>query len=485
MVGNGKGGIKMAVYIGKDGTRYIGSMAERKKAEDAKKSMASNGSSSNSGSTSNKNVGSGISREDSTSGTASSPTSNVGSAISRDGSSGGNSQYTNASYVSKGTYNDRDLPADAKSQISTYQTIYNNAIASGDTKTADAAHAMAEAIRKEYGYSGGSDGSEYLPIKQWEENDQRPIAPQSDPRIDAILNEILNREDFSYDAMNDPLYQQYANMYHREGDRAMKETMAEAAAGAGGMNTYAITAAQQANSYYNSQLNDKIPELYQLAYQMYLQDKESKVQDLGILQDMDATQYNRYRDTINDYYADKNFAYGVYRDDVADSQWQATFDNNNYWANKEFDYNVGRDTIADNRYNTERGYNTSIYDEESAKEDVWKLIGLGVTPSADLIKRAGMSETDVSLAVAAVKAQQAPTTTSYTRQTNTAYDPDGIVETGGPTEITYETANQESARIYAEDGKDAVMGYIEELKQAGELTSAEYFRLVHQYYNKH
>ena len=101
--------------------------------------------------------------------------------------------------------------------------------------------------------------------------------------------------------MNDPLYQQYAKMYQREGDRAMKETLAEAAAGAGGMNTYAITAAQQANNYYNSQLNDKIPELYQLAYDMYINDKESKVQNLGILQNMDATQYNRYRDTINDY----------------------------------------------------------------------------------------------------------------------------------------------------------------------------------------
>lgn len=296
-----------------------------------------------------------------------------------------------------------------------------------------------------------------------------------DPQIEALLSEILNRKDFSYNAANDPLYQQYAKMYQREGERAMKETLAEAAASAGGMNTYAITAAQQANSYYNSQLNDKIPELYQLAYEMYLNDKESKVQDLGILQSMDATQYNRYRDTINDYYADKNFAYGVYQDAVQQGNWQANYDynsfwdnklfenenywnnklyeNDNYWKNKEFDYNeywdnkewdhdIGREEIEDGRYDQEwnhaieregiedsrydqeweheleregiedgryadeTSYDRNLYDQESAKEEVWKYIDMGVMPNADLIARAGMSETDVSLAVEAVKAEK-------------------------------------------------------------------------------
>jgi hypothetical protein len=198
----------------------------------------------------------------------------------------------------------------------------------------------------------------------------------------------------------------------------MKETMAEAAAGAGGMNTYAITAAQQANSYYNSQLNDRIPELYQLAYDMYLQDKESKVQDLGILQNMDATQYGRYRDTINDYYNDKNFAYGAYLDGVQQGNWQTNqnynslldnrnWNNDNYWANKEWNYNDEWKNKEWDESQSDKEYDRNLYDQESAKEEVWKLIELGVTPSADLIKKAGMSDTDVSLAVAAVKAEQA------------------------------------------------------------------------------
>jgi hypothetical protein len=250
------------------------------------------------------------------------------------------------------------------------------------------------------------------------ENPQ-PTAPDRDPRIDQLLNEILNRDDFSYNAMNDPLYQQYAKMYQREGDRAMKETMAEAAAGAGGMNTYAMTAAMQANNYYNAQLNDKIPELYQLAYDMYLNDKESQVQDLGLLQAMDDTQYARYRDTMTDWYADKKFAYGAYQDAVNQGNWQTNFDynsmldnrnwgNDNYWANKEWNHDIGREQIEDSRYDDERDYERDKYAEETAYNKVVGLIGSGVsTFDPALIAQAGLNQTVVDEMVAEYKRLQA------------------------------------------------------------------------------
>lgn len=262
--------------------------------------------------------------------------------------------------------------------------------------------------------------------EQWmddyaQENPKEDYQGKYDPQIDKILNEILNREDFSYNAMNDPLYQQYAAMYQREGERAMKETMAEAAAGAGGMNTYAITAAQQANSYYNSQLNDKIPELYQLAYDMYLNDKESKVQDLGILQNMDATQYNRYRDTINDWYNDKNFAYNAYQNAITQGNWQTNFDynsildgrnwnNDNYWANKEWNYNDEwkNKEYTDNRADIE--YERNQAEEEEAKNTIAWYIENGVSADAipkDLITKSGLDETAIAQMVTYFKTQQA------------------------------------------------------------------------------
>lgn len=234
---------------------------------------------------------------------------------------------------------------------------------------------------------------------EYELNNSRPVQQQRDPRIDALLNEILTRDDFSYNALNDPLYQQYAQMYQREGDRAMRETMAEAAASAGGMNTYAMTAAQQAANYYNSQLGDKIPELYQLAYDMYLNDKNSKVQNLGILQNMDDTQYARYRDTMNDWYNDKNFAYGVYQDAVNQGNWQTNFDygvtkdnlylrNENFWKDKNF-------KLDETKYLDEKAEK----DRDDARERLREIIANGDTPDAELIKSSEYTQEEVDLMI--------------------------------------------------------------------------------------
>ena len=339
---------------------------------------------------------------------------------------------TNSQYTGVGTHNDATLSAQSKNQINYYKDQYNKAIANGDTNGAIAAHLAAEAIREKYGYSGGVDGSGYieLPDNSFEYTEEKPVYDNKyDPQIDALLNEILNRDDFSYDVANDPLYQQYAKMYQREGERAMKDTMAEAAAGAGGMNTYAVTAAQQAYNNYNSQLNDKIPELYQLAYDMYLNDKESKVQDLGLLQNMDATQYNRYRDTISDYYNDKNFAYGVYRDDVADKQWGQTFDYNafvdnrnyntneewrnkewdynDYWKNKEWDYNDEWKNKEWDANQSQLELENSRYDTERADEKVLLAIEMGEMPSDEVLAQTDWDKTLVQRLVAAVQAEKA------------------------------------------------------------------------------
>ena len=219
-----------------------------------------------------------------------------------------------------------------------------------------------------------------------------------DPQIEQLLQQILNREDFSYNVEDDPLYQQYRAMYNREADRSMRNTMAEAAAGAGGMNSYAITAAQQASDYYNSQLNDRVPELYQLAYEMYLGDKRSKVEDLGLLQRMDESQYNRYRDTMSDWYSDRDFAYGQYRDDMGDYQWNKNFNYNQAVNDRDFYYNVGRDNVADNRYAAEWNYGVNRdqlddkrYDQTVAYQRATQLLSSGVMPDDALLEQAGIS----------------------------------------------------------------------------------------------
>lgn len=238
---------------------------------------------------------------------------------------------------------------------------------------------------------------------------------QYSARIDALLNQILNRESFSYDAETDPLYQQYKKQYNREGIRAMNDTMAAAASNAGGMNSYAMTAAQQANDYYSAQLTDKIPELYQLAYEMYLQDIDNQVRDLGLLQEIDDTQYGRYRDTMNDWRDDRDFAYGIYRDDRGDWENDRNFaygsfrDNMaDYQWGTEFNYGADRDQIADQRYDQEWQYNVgrdkvedSRYENGTSYERAMDMLLQGVMPNSTLLANAGISATEAQALVRA------------------------------------------------------------------------------------
>ncbi len=247
---------------------------------------------------------------------------------------------------------------------------------------------------------------------------QPTYTSQYDSRIDDLLNEILTREDFSYDAAADPLYQQYQSQYQREGNRAMNDTLASAAANAGGMNSYAVTAAQQANNYYAAQMGDKIPELYQLAYEMYLQDIDSKVRDMGLLQDMDNTQYNRYRDTMSDWRDDRDFAYTRYRDAMGDYQWQTSFDYqigrddiNDAWREKEWDYGVSQDTLNNEWREKEWNYGVeqdSLVNDRDASDTAYNraldLISAGVMPDDAMLQAAGLSAEKAAAMIASLKA---------------------------------------------------------------------------------
>lgn len=433
-------------------------------------------------------------------------------------------------FIPIGTYDDSGLPQEVKDKVELYQAMWLDCIKQGNTEGAAAAHKAAESLRSQYGYSGGEDGSDYIELptpptqtpsipapsvvtpptvevpnftppitsgdmQGW--NDQyntetpAPVAPERDPRIEQLLNEILSREDFSYDAASDPMYQQYANMYNREGDRAMRETMAEAAAFAGGMNSYAITAAQQAQNYYNSQLNDRIPELYQLAYQMYLQDKESKVQDLGILSELDSEQYNRYRDTMADWRNDKSFAYGTMQDAVSQGNYETNLKNSDFWKATDFNNSNFWSATELNNENYWKDKSWTSSEQESAKDEVWKLIGLGVTPSADLIAKAGMNETDVKLAVAASQAGGGlgSDNNGYTGggSDNNGYTGNNTGGNGytGKTEVTTPTTSgitDEHRNKCASFKSNIELGaYIDALKARGELSESEGVSLYLEY----
>ena len=221
--------------------------------------------------------------------------------------------------------------------------------------TTDEARALAnlgaEGIRSSYGnYTGGDNGGSFYldplspssfdggkaPTYQnqyagdiadlWEQQknygsyDYGEAAPvynnRYDDTIQDLIQGILNREDFSYDPATDPLYQNYRKQYTREGQRATADTLGAAAAASGGIpSSYATTAAAQAGNYYAAQMTDKIPELYQLAYNQYLNDYNMQLSDLGVVQGAEQSDYDKYLNELNQYNTDRAFDYNAWLDE--------------------------------------------------------------------------------------------------------------------------------------------------------------------------
>ena len=244
-----------------------------------------------------------------------------------------------------------------KAAIEAAKQSYNAAKASGNKTAMDAAHQQAEAIRAQYGYSGGVDGSQYIPTARpefsYEEAPSYTSRYQS--QIDDLAAQIMNRPAFTYDVNEDPLYAQYRDMYTRSGQRAMQDTLGQVAARTGGLaSSYATTASQQAYGDYMEALNAMIPELQQLAYSMYMDEENGLYNQMQMLTALEQGDYAKYQDLLGQYNADRSFEYGIWRDQISDDRYD-----------QEWDYQVGRDQISDQRYEDETAWERSQYESET------------------------------------------------------------------------------------------------------------------------
>lgn len=164
-------------------------------------------------------------------------------------------------------------------------------------------------------------------------------------QADSLLEQINNRPAFSYNAETDPMYQSVKNQYVHQGQRAMQDTMGQAAGLTGGYgSSYAQAAGNQAYNEYLTKLNEQIPVLAQQARQAY--DAEG--------------------DALRDRY---NLALNA--------------------ANNA--YNQGRDALGDVRYEEERDYNRQQTQASDARNYATYLLGLGIMPSNEQLSAAGIS----------------------------------------------------------------------------------------------
>lgn len=209
---------------------------------------------------------------------------------------------------------------------------------------------------------------------------QKPGQYQSpwQDQINDTIQQILNRENFSYDLNADALYQQLRDQYVLQGQQAMMDTMGQAQAMTGGYgNSYAQTAGQQTYQGYLQQLNDRVPDLYQMALDKYQMEGQNLLNQYSMLGAQEEQDYGRYRDQVSDYYTELGrltedtryqeeqdygrymdgyeMAYGEHRDSVADSQWD-----------QSFAYQQERDKVADEQWQKEFDEAKRQYDQEYA-----------------------------------------------------------------------------------------------------------------------
>ena len=298
--------------------------------------------------------------------------------------------------------------ADAGMQLLNYKWDYKNA------KT-DEERALinenAEALRRQFGYTGGTDGSGYYMDPITNANSPSAVSDEVQSAVDKVINykpftydekapthvsrndgdiqnlknEIINREPFTYDAASDPRFAQYKKQYTREGRRATEDAMGIAAAMTGGIpSSYAMTAAAQAGNQYAAALSDKIPELYEAAYNQYLNEHTMKIQDMDVLRALEESDYQKHRDNVRDFESNRNFAYDVWtgeRDRLVgnadilktmdDSKYNRFAEERAYQDQKEREEREERLALAeqalgvgDTKFLQALGIDTSLYDEE-------------------------------------------------------------------------------------------------------------------------
>ena len=208
-------------------------------------------------------------------------------------------------------------------------------------------------------YQQYMDQWDYPEAPQWEGSEYQQ------KRDDALKRAEDMR--WNYDPNTDPVWQALQKQYRREGDRATQEAMAQAAMRTGGLaNSYAATAASQAGDYYAAQLSDRLPQLYQDAYNRYLQEFQRQMGISDQYQGFDDREYSRFGDRLQQYNTDRNFDYGRYRDAVGDVRYD---DETQYSRN----YQAQRDAILDNRADREWAQQLREYaDAQNWKATEWQ-----------------------------------------------------------------------------------------------------------------
>lgn len=282
-------------------------------------------------------------------------------------------------------------------------------------------------------------------------------------KLTDTMNAIENRKKFEYDLNGDMLYNQYKDQYTTQGKMAMMDTMGQAAALTGGYgNSYAQTVGQQTYQGYLQQLNDKVPELYQLALDQYNREGDEM--------------YNRLSAYGNLY----NTEYGEHRDAVADSKDELSHLTNLYGIKSDEEYSQWYD-----------GEQMRQQANEQEFQKLANLLGISTEQAETLYNQIYQSQKDTydtgfAEEQFAYQKEQDDITNQLARQKATSSKGDGDTGTDNPEGDEDEDPTAESyddvlakCNSYVANGasRSNISAYLREKKQQGVINDTEFQKL--------
>lgn len=255
---------------------------------------------------------------------------------------------------------DKNLDYSYLSDIIDQKRFYTKAESVGDTEGMKKANDRANAVRMQAAsYVAGEDGSAYNRVKRpYEEGVPNKPSDKYKSEKERVYNLISAYKDFKYDVYSDPLYKVYKDIYLSLGDDAYERTLGEESMRTGGISsTSAISAAMAAKNKYNTMLANMVPELYDKAYSKHKDGLEDLYGRLEAVGEMDDTEYEHYRDDVDDYSDNRDYYYRK-DEDISDDLYET------YTDETDREYDESRDSVEDKQKEDELGYKIYKVDSE-------------------------------------------------------------------------------------------------------------------------
>lgn len=236
-------------------------------------------------------------------------------------------------------------------------------------------------------------------------NQQRPGDYESrwQEKQQQAYDAVTNRPKFQYSPSGDQMYQQYRQQYQRQAKLGMQDTMGQAAAMNGGYgSSYAKMAGQQAYNSEMQKLNDRMPELYQLALDKYQQEGQELLQRWQMASQMENQDYSRYQDQQEAWRYDRDYAA------------------NRYDSERSTDYNLWADS-------DDREYSRFQDQQKMAQAQVDYLISIGAEVPESLLAASGYDHGYIE----AIKAARAAASSGGGRSTSNYKKTEAVLANGG------------------------------------------------------